>query len=74
MVTTGFGDIVPSTINETLWVIVTMYIGVLFTTSSIANLTHLMTDMDKDLDTFQQKQENLNKYMAYRNLPVRLRG
>ena len=54
-------------------VVLTMYIGVLFTTASIANLTHLMTDLDKDLDAFQQKQENLNKYMAYRNLPHSLR-
>ena len=35
MITTGFGDIVPLTISETAWCIISMYLGVLITTCAI---------------------------------------
>eukprot|EP00957_Ditylum_brightwellii_P202342 15329745-Ditylum_brightwellii.AAC.1 len=57
MITTGFGDIVPLTIQETLWCIMSMYIGVVITACVIANLQLLVTNMDAALTFFQRKIE-----------------
>ena len=69
MCTTGFGDIVPVTIPETLVTLVVQYVGVIICTAAIANLTMLMTNFDAARNAFQQKIESLGKYMSYRRLP-----
>jgi len=69
MITTGFGDIVPLTIQETLWCIMSMYIGVVITACAIANLQLLVTNMDAALTFFQRKIELIKRYMHYRRLP-----
>lgn len=72
MITTGFGDIVPLSIPETVWCIFSMYVGVLITTCAIANLQLLVTNMDAALTQFQQKLELTKKYTRYRRLPSNL--
>lgn len=69
MVTTGFGDIVPITANETIVCIVSMYIGMCITCTAIANLTLVVTNLDAGATLYQQKMDNLTKYMQYRNMP-----
>lgn len=69
MVTTGFGDIVPLTVSETLWCIFSMCIGVIVTTCAIANLQLVVINADAAFTEFQQKLETINRYMRYRRLP-----
>ena len=46
-----------------------MYIGVVITTCTIANLQLLVTNMDAALTNFQHKLELMKWYMRYRKLP-----
>ena len=72
MITTGFGDIVPLSTAETVWCILSMYVGVIITTLAIANLQLLVTNMDAALTNFLRKTERIKMYMAYRQLPTQL--
>eukprot|EP00592_Proboscia_alata_P010539 CAMPEP_0194364498 /NCGR_PEP_ID=MMETSP0174-20130528/12409_1 /TAXON_ID=216777 /ORGANISM="Proboscia alata, Strain PI-D3" /LENGTH=2019 /DNA_ID=CAMNT_0039138563 /DNA_START=856 /DNA_END=6918 /DNA_ORIENTATION=- len=72
MITTGFGDIVPLSIPETVCCIISMYIGVIITTCTIANLQLLVTNMDAALTSFQNKVELIKIFMRYRRLPISL--
>ena len=74
MITTGFGDIVPLSINETVWCIISMYVGVVITTCAIANLQLLVTNMDAARTAFQLKMDSLKMYMVYRRLPNALQN
>ncbi len=69
MITTGFGDIVPLHISETVWCIVSMFVGVIITALTIANIQSLVTSVDAPRLNFQRKMEMIKKYMRYRNLP-----
>jgi hypothetical protein len=64
MVTTGYGDIVPHNTNETVLVMITMYVGVLFTCSIIGNLTNLVANLDAAEDAYQQRMDQFNKYLV----------
>ena len=68
-ITTGFGDIVPLSISETIWCIFTMLLGVMITACAIANLQLVFTNVDAALTNFQGKLETVSKYMRYRHLP-----
>ena len=72
MVTVGFGDIVPHTSNETLACILTMYLGMSITSAAIATLTVVVTNLDAAATEYQQKMDNLTKYMVYRNMSPEL--
>jgi len=74
MITTGFGDIVPLTVPETIWCIVSMYIGALITTCAIANLQLLVTNLDAARTNFQLKMDSLKMFMVYRRLPSSLQN
>ena len=56
-ITTGFGDIVPLHIAETITCIVSMFIGVLITALTIANLQRTIGQFDADRLGFQRKME-----------------
>ena len=73
MITTGFGDIVPLHINETIWCIFSMFVGVIITALTIANLQLLVTNLDASRLEFQRKIEKVKKFMHYRKLPAYLR-
>ena len=72
MVTTGFGDVVPQNESETAVCIATMYCGVLITTSAIANLTMMVTNLDKAETKFEQSKDMMNKYLHVQNLSPKL--
>ena len=57
MITTAFGDIVPLHIAETITCIVSMFIGVLITALTIANLQRTIGQFDADRLNFQRKME-----------------
>jgi hypothetical protein len=69
MITTGFGDIVPLHIHETVWCIFSMFVGVIITAVTIANLQLLVTNLDASRLEFQRKIEMIKKFMHYRKLP-----
>ena len=73
MITTGFGDIVPLHLSETVWCIISMFIGVLITALTIANIQSLVTSIDAPRLNFQRKMEMINKYMSHRHLPKGLK-
>lgn len=60
---------VPLYIHETIWCIFSMFIGVMITTLTIANLQLLVINLDASRLNFQQKIELIKKFMHYRNLP-----
>ena len=72
MITTGFGDIVPLHVNETIWCIFSMFVGVIITALTIANLQLLVTNLDASRLEFQRKIEKVKKFMHYRKLPAYL--
>jgi CRP-like cAMP-binding protein len=74
MVTTGFGDIVPNSFNETVVCIASMYVGLVMAAAVIANMTNLVANLDQGEAEFQEKMDNLNKYMSYRHLPQSLQS
>lgn len=63
---------VPLHIHETLWCIFSMFIGVMITTLTIANLQLLVTNLDASRLEFQRKIEMVKKFMHYRKLPTYL--
>ncbi|KAL7540091.1 hypothetical protein ACHAXR_012578 [Thalassiosira sp. AJA248-18] len=69
MITTGFGDIVPLHISETVWCIISMFIGVVITALTIANLQRTIGQFDHARLIFQRKMELIKKFMHYRCLP-----
>lgn len=69
MITTGFGDIVPLHIAETIWCIFTMFVGVLITALTIANLQRAIGQFDAARLNFQRKVELIRKFLHYRGLP-----
>ena len=69
MITTGFGDIVPLHISETVWCIISMFVGVIITALTIANIQILVTSVDAPRLNFQRKMEMIKTFMRYRNLP-----
>lgn len=72
MVTTGFGDIVAITIEESVvatWCFFVGYIGVAIL---IALMNHMVSVSSSSKDTFLRKMDELNEYMAYRKLPMNL--
>ena len=69
MITTGFGDIVPLHISETVWCLFSMFVGVIITALTIANIQILVTSVDAPRLNYQRKMEMIKKYMGYRNLP-----
>jgi len=73
-ITTGFGDIVPLSIPETVWCILTMFLGVMITACAIANLQLVVTNVDAALTNFQQKTSTVSKFMRYRMLPNNLQN
>ena len=68
MITTGFGDIVPLSVPETVWCMFSMVVGVVITTCAIANLQLLVTNMDAAMTDFQMKMDLVKKYIRYRKL------
>jgi len=72
-VSTGFGDIVPLHISETVCCIISMFVGVIITALTIANIQSLVTSIDAPRLNFQRKMEMINKYMSHRHLPKGLK-
>ena len=68
MITTGFGDIVPLHIAETVWCTISMFIGVLITALTIANLQRTIGQFDAARLNFQRKMELIKKFLHYRGL------
>lgn len=68
MITTGFGDIVPLHIAETIWCTISMFIGVLITALTIANLQRTIGQFDAARLNFQRKMELIKKFLHYRGL------
>lgn len=72
MITTGFGDIVPLTIQETVWCVFSMLVGVFITALTIANLQQLVTSLDASRLSFQREMEIMKKFLRYRLVPAGL--
>lgn len=74
IITTGYGDIVATNSYETYVAIVTMYIGFILCTFSIANLTLLFLNLDQSSTDYQVKMEALKTYMCkHRSLKNKLK-
>jgi len=69
MITTGFGDIVPITRNETVICILSMYIGMSITCGAIANLTLLVMSANQNQALHRSKIDAVRQYASYRHLP-----
>ena len=72
MITTGFGDIVPLNTGETAWCIFSMFVGVVITAMTIANLQRTIGQFDAARLTYQRKMELIEKFLRHRRLPADL--
>ena len=50
-----------------------MFVGVIITALTIANIQSLVTSIDAPRLNFQRKMEMINKYMSHRHLPKGLK-
>jgi hypothetical protein len=69
MITAGYGDIVPTSRQETCLAVGCFYAGLFLCTVSIGNLTSLFLSLDRAFTEHQAKTDALTKYMSYRKLP-----
>ena len=68
MTTVGFGEIVPVTIPETLFTLVVVYLGMIFSCASIANITTMMYDADQADISFQQRLDDVSACLEWRGV------
>eukprot|EP01083_Nonionella_stella_P197641 726461_1 len=73
MTTVGFGDRIPITTLETVFVVFVEFLGLALTCTIVANLSTLVANMDSAVGDFQRQMDDLAKYMDFRDLPANLR-
>jgi hypothetical protein len=71
--TVGFGDIIPHSTGERLFVIAAMVVGGGMYGFIIASLASVVTSLDMNQKTYFDKMDMLHSYMQYRRFPLRLR-
>lgn len=70
--TIGYGDIIPHTNEQTLYVIVIEIIGAGMYGFIIANIANLITNIDVAKSQYRDKIEKINIFMKYKNIPADL--
>ena len=68
MITTGFGDIIPTNMWETFFTTIVIYIGLLLTLAMIANITSFITDREESRSEHDKKLDAISSYIAARNV------
>ena len=71
--TVGYGDIVPITDSERVFVIVCTFIGNGIFAFMVGRVTALANQMNASHQLFVEKLDSVNEFMRYRNLPHNLR-
>ena len=70
LTTVGFGDITIKTVNERLFAILWMIIGVAFYSYAIGNMTNMVADMDADREQLNQKLSVLKEFKVRTSMPI----
>ena len=74
MVTTGFGDIVPLNMDESIVAVAVVYIGLLLTLAMIANITSFITDLEENKSEHDKKLDLISTYLAtHHGVPQQLK-
>jgi hypothetical protein len=73
MTTVGFGDIVPSSTGERLFMIAAMVVGGGMYGFIIASLASVVTSLDMNQKQYYTKMDTIHSYMSYRKFPTPLR-
>jgi CRP-like cAMP-binding protein len=71
--TVGFGDISPATMNEALFTILAMGVGVAFFGYLLGNVSEIVAT-DSVSARIQERMQSINGYMRSRNIPSALKG
>merc|ERR1719454_682082 len=71
--TVGYGDIVPTTDAERVFVIVCTFIGNGIFAFMVGRVTALASQMNASHQLFVEKMDSVNEFMHYRGLPHNLR-
>ena len=69
MLTVGFGDVTPQTIQERAFATVSMFIGALFFGYIIASMSNLVSTLDVNKRAVGEKMDAVTSYMNKRKLP-----
>ncbi len=71
--TVGYGDIVPVTLDQKVYAIFVMMLGVGIYAYLIGNIASLISSLDPVRANYMQQRERLGAFMQYRALPIPLR-
>ena len=69
VLTVGFGDVTPQTIQERAFATVSMFIGALFFGYIIASMSNLVSTLDVNKRAVGEKMDAVTSYMNKRKLP-----
>jgi hypothetical protein len=72
LTTIGYGDIVPSTNTETIYVVAIQFLGAGMYGYIIGNIANLLSNVDQAKAHFREKIEKVNTFMRYKKLPYEL--
>jgi len=70
LTTVGFGDITIKTVNERLFAICWMILGVAFYSYAIGNMTNMIASMDADREQLNQKLSVLKEFKQRTSMPI----
>ena len=73
MSTIGFGDILPVTDAERVYVIVAAIVGAALYAYLVAAVCGIISRMDEEVQFFYHEMDQLNRFMRMRELPQALR-
>ncbi len=71
--TVGYGDITPKGVEQTLYAMLVMVLGVGVYGYVIGSLAGLLANLDAARSRFREKLEQIQAFMSYRHLPAPLR-
>jgi len=71
--TVGYGDITPKGVEQTLYAMLVMVLGVGVYGYVIGSLAGLLANLDAARSHFREKLEQIQAFMSYRHLPAPLR-
>lgn len=72
MATVGFGDILPYTNAETIYLIFSEFVGVSIFAYIIGNIAILVANLDATAQAYRQKMDGVNNFLRLREVPFGL--
>lgn len=73
MATVGYGDIIPRTNLEIIYVLFAEFIGVSTFAYIVGNIAMLVSNLDARAEAYRQKMDSVNNFLRFREIPAPLK-